>query len=281
MINKCSTILICLIVFAFCKSNAQPYILQSVGLAKPFSLNLYFGDQGKGAFVKYVGQTGNIALRIKSYKRDTSGRSDGQPDDETFIWDEMIDGKVNGTYTLMHNINAVEKASYWRKKDARKFDLVQLEGKRALESDRYLLHGALISFNHFDHHKLSIQYADGKTFNTLLPALDSPNPVRRSYIADYNFDGYDDIAFSIPDAGMGVYQEFSIFLYNRNSKRFEKLLEPDNSNAKCSCLCDVTLDPKKKLLVTACRGGARWWQDVYRFAANNKLVWVRSKDLSK
>lgn len=43
-------------------------------------------------------------------------------------------------------------------------------------------------------------------------------------IADYNFNGFDNVAFSIPDAGMGVYRTFSIYLYNPKSKRFNNFV---------------------------------------------------------
>lgn len=271
-------ITICLLIIT-AKSYAQPYILQSVGLSKPFSLEIYFGSRGKGAFVKYHGQNEIIALRIRNYKTDTTGRKDGQPDEETYVWDELVNGKVNGSYGLTHNINTVRIAWYIRKKDGKKFSLQHMEMKGASGNDQFLLHGAMISFNHIEHNKLKIQYPDGKYLDTTLPDFDSPNAARQSTIADYNFDGYDDIAFSIPDAGMGVYREFSIWLYHPVSRHFEKLTDPEYGKAKCSCLCDITLDAKNKLLFTSCRGGARWWQDVYRYTSASKLVWVRSKEM--
>ena len=262
------------------KGYAQPYILQSVGLSKPFSLEIYFGNQGKGAFLKYHGQNEIIALRIKNYKIDTAGRKDGQPDEETYVWDELVDGKVNGSYGLTHNINAVSNAYYIRKKDGKKFNLQYMESKGANGNDQYFLHGAMISFNHIENNKLNIRYGDGKYLATNLPDFDSPNAARQSIIADYNFDGYDDIAFSIPDAGMGVSRMFSIWLYHPVSKRFEKLADPEYGKAKCNCLCDIKLDAKNKLMFTACRGGARWWQDVYRYTSANKLLWIRSKEMN-
>ncbi|ULT41228.1 hypothetical protein KRR40_42165 [Niabella defluvii] len=47
-----------------------------------------------------------------------------------------------------------------------------------------------------------------------------PGGARQSYIADYNFDGYDDVAFSVADAGMGVYRQFTIYLYNPDTNSF-------------------------------------------------------------
>ncbi|WP_231424648.1 hypothetical protein [Pedobacter sp. Leaf250] len=279
--NKTVKIILSLLMLIVGKTYAQPYTLQSVGIAKSFSLDIYFGDKGKGAFVKYHGQKAIIALRIKNYSADNSGRTDGQPDLKTYVWDELVDGKINGTYGLTQDINSLKNIWYVRKKDGKRFKLQEIDSKGSKGNNQYLLHGALISFNHFDDHQLSIKYADGKFFNAGLPDFDSPNAVRQSTIADYNFDGYDDLAFSIPDAGMGVYREFSIFLFNPLSKHFDRLANPDFGKSKCASLCDVTLDPKKKLMFTACRGGARWWQDVYRYTSANKLVWVRSKEMDQ
>lgn len=257
---------------------AQPYRLQSVGVSKPFMLDIFFGEQGKGAFVQYIGQKNIIALRIKSVKVDTTGRSDGQPDVKTYIWNEIIDGQINGTYGLVLNLDEVTQGWYVRKRDAKGFNLTAMDTKGGLGNNQYFLNGTLISFNHFSDNRLTFEYPDKQKSIKSLPEVDSPNPFRRSYIADYNFDGYDDIAFSIPDAGMGVYQMFSIWLFNPASKRYEKLAEPNYSKGNCGCLCDVTLDSRKKLLFTSCRGSARWWQDVYRYVPGNKLVFVRSKD---
>ena len=276
---------IAIIIFGFLtmlagKSFAQPIRLQSVGLSKPFTLDLYFGNEGKGAGVKYKGQANMIALRIKSYGVDTSGRSSGKPDVVTYVWDEMIAGKVNGQYGLTKKLNAVENSWYFRKKDGRRFELQQLQNKEDSGNSTLIVHDALISFNRISNNKLEIKYSNGKTTSVILPNVDSPDARRQSYIEDYNFDGYDDLGFSIPDAGMGVYRTFGIWLYHPESKRFEKMIEPDFNHAECSSLCDVTLDKKKKLLFSTCRGGARWWQDTYRFSTNNRLIWLRSKELN-
>ncbi|UTX48364.1 hypothetical protein [Chryseobacterium sp. MA9] len=51
--------------------------------------------------------------------------------------------------------------------------------------------------------------------------------------------------YSVPDDGMGVYRMFDVYLYNPQSKRFEKLKEPDYSRSSCSCLCNVTVEKDK------------------------------------
>lgn len=261
-------------------SKAQPFTLKSVGESKEFGLKIYYGRTGKGAFVQYQGQKGIIPLKIISYKADTTGRSEGQPDFFSYVWEEIIDGKVNGKYHLMEGLRQISDVSYERKKDGRKFKLVMAEDKNDTYDgvNKYFLNGVMISFNHFYDDDLDFKYLDGAQLKTTLPSIDNPDAARQSIIEDYNFDGYDDIAFSIPDAGMGVYRTFTIWLFNPKTKRFAELKEPDYSRSKCECLCDVSVDKEKKLLKTGCRGGARWWNDVYHFDNKGNLKWVSSKE---
>lgn len=259
-------------------ANAQPFDLKSVGEARTFRLRIYFGTQGKGAFVQYQGQKGIIPLQVKSRTVDSTERKSGQPDFTTYVWNEVINGKVTGSYGLTLGLRETSDIWYLRKKDGKRFSLESTAQKSDSYDgeDKYLLHGALLSFNHTNHERLHIEYPDGRKKVKQLPDRDHPDQSRQSIIADYNFDGYDDVAFSIPDAGMGVYRIFSIWLYQPKSAQFEKLADPDYSRSNCSELCDVRIDQKKKLLFTSCRGGASWWQDVYRFNGPNKLVWVKS-----
>ncbi|MDR2238805.1 MAG: hypothetical protein LBE92_22040 [Chryseobacterium sp.] len=258
---------------------AQPFTFKSVGEAKEFRLTLYFGTGGKGAFVRYAGQKSIIPLQVKNYTRDTSGRDDGQPDTDHYVWDEIIDGKVNGTYRLSLMMHTFFDVSYTRKKDGRNFKLEAVDGKNEKYdgSDQYLLHGILISFNHFYNDRIVFEYGKGKKDSFNLLSIENPNSGRQSIIEDYNFDGYDDVAFSVPDAGMGVYRMFTVYLYDPEVKRFIRLKEPDYSRSSCTCLCDVTVDKKRKLLETGCRGGASWHKDTYRYDKNGTLRWNSSK----
>ncbi|MFS4470840.1 XAC2610-related protein [Chryseobacterium sp. T20] len=270
--------LFCFIIFSVVIS-AQPFILKSVGEAKEFRLTLYYGTKGKGAFVQYSGKKEIIPLQIKSFKVDDSGRSDGQLDINYYVWNEIIDGKVTGIYTFEMMHHTASNITYTRAKDNRKFKMEMMEDEKKYNgSNTYLLHAALLTFNHFYNNHFIITYSDGKKTAIELQSPDKPSFARQSIIEDYNFDGYDDIAFSVPDDGMGVYRMFEIYLYNPQSKRFEKLKEPDFSRSSCSCLCDVTVEKEKKFLITGCRGGARWHQDVYRFGKNGILEWISTKE---
>lgn len=258
--------------------QAQPVTLKSVDAEKEFRLKLYYGNGGKGAFAQYEGKKEIIPLRVKSYRLDTISGGPGQPAKHYFVWDEMVKGKFNGTYKMLQMKNYIVDPTYMRATDFRHFNLELVEEEGDPDGDdQYLLHGARISFNHFYNNKLLIEYPDGKKMNAELPFPDSPDAAQQSIIEDYNFDGYDDLAFTIPDAGMGVYSMFTIYLYNPKTKRFELFKEPDYSKSSCSCLCDVSVDKEHKLLYTGCRGGASWHQDAYRFDKNGVLRWVASQ----
>lgn len=192
--------------------HAQPFDLKSVGETKTFRLRIYFGTNGKGAFVQYHGQQGIIPLQVKSRTVDSTERKSGQPDFTTYVWNEVVNGKVTGNYGLTLGLREVLDIWYLRKKDGKRFSLESIVQKSESYdgADQYLLHGALLSFNHTQDNQLRISYPDGTKKTMQLPDFENPNQARQSIITDYNFDGYDDVAFSIPDAGMGVYRIFSI-----------------------------------------------------------------------
>jgi len=266
-----------ILTLLFSRLTAQPFSLKSTGPTKAFHLNIYYGTEGKGAFVQYRGQQGIIPLKLKSRVLQSNAKDKTEPSKITYVWDELVGGKVTGSYGLTQEAEKLSKVWYIRNKDAKLFKLENApEQEGDSGHDKYLLHGVLISFYHSTNELLSFRYPDGSAQSHHLPEFDLPDPVRQGILADYNFDGYDDVAFSIPDAGMGVYRTFSIYLYNPESKHFQQLAEPNDSKANCSGFCDVTLDRKNKLLMTSCRGAATWWKDAYRFTSGNKLVWLRS-----
>lgn len=275
--NKPSILLLLILYSSLTQLMAQPFLLKSQ--TKPsFSLKVYYGSKGKGGFVQYSGQKGIIPLQLKSYKRDSTDRDYGQPDEQVYVWNEIVNGKVSGTYSLREGLRYITDAWYLRGRDNRKFDLEQPEEKEEYDGvGKYLLHGTLIEFNHFYNDTFIFRYPNKTVSVLILPEIIQPGGARQSHIADYNFDGYDDLGFSVADAGMGVAQQYTIYLYHPKYQQFYLMPEPEYSEkVKCSCLCDVEVDEAKKELTTSCRGGARWWHDVWRFK-NGKWVWVRSK----
>jgi len=107
---------------------------------------------------------------------------------------------------------------------------------------------------------------------------ENEHAIRRHKIEDYNFDGYPDIAFSVPDQGMGVYRFFDIWMYNPKARTFSQLQCGQTPGSKCTCFCNVEIDKKRKHLLSSCRSGARWWQDVYTFDARGKLKFLKSRE---
>lgn len=60
--------------------------------------------------------------------------------------------------------------------------------------------------------QFTFTYPDGKVSSPNVISLDVPNVRRSCYIKDYNFEGYDDLAFSLPDAGLDVNKTFNILV---------------------------------------------------------------------
>jgi hypothetical protein len=277
MMAKKSLKLTLLFILLTATVTAKTFHLNSREATKPFGLRIYCTTEGKGAFVQYDGQQGFMPLRLKKFTVSKLTNSNKQPEGYYYEWDELVEGKVTGSYGIVEHSASVSEAWYVRKRDGKHFNLVTA-GKDALSENvqKYLLHGVLITFTSVcTDAQFMLTYPDGKVSTPGIISLDAADITRSSYIRDFNFDGYDDLAFSLPDAGMGVYQIFNIWLYNPVTRRFQLLEESQDARAKCSCLCEVKLNPEQKLLYTSCRGGARWWQDCYRIK-ENKLIWLRS-----
>ncbi|RZJ87708.1 MAG: hypothetical protein EOO20_15445 [Chryseobacterium sp.] len=252
--------------------QAQSYFLKFIDEKKPFSLYIYHGPEGKGAFVQYYGRTGLIALKLDKIKSQGSNY---------YKWIEKVNGKQTGVYELTEKNGKVLSAWYDRESDHRRFMFSEIHTEPAGKGvQKMLVNNVLITYN-TDAVKSRVYFSDVKGVNQTLDvdAVDALDAQRKSYIVDYNFDGYDDVAFSVPDAGMGVYRTFNIWLYNPKTKQYDALQPSMDERSKCSCLCDVSLDKKNKLIMTSCRGGAQWWEDTYRITKSNQLVWVRSKPM--
>lgn len=255
--------------------NARALRLQSVGEQKNFELNLFYGDEGKGAFVQYKGQKGILELKINNYSKESANTDEPQYYFETFVWDEIVDGKINGTYTLLTENDNFREAHYLRKKDGRKFYFKHISN---LKTQELYLNNTRISYDIKRSPYVSIIDEKGGATDFVLPDISDPPRERSLEINDYNLDGYDDLGFSAPDAGMGVYSVYYILVYDPESQNFQNMQEPDYSKSECQCLCNVLVDEFERKMTTSCRGGARWYLDVYKMK-NGKWVFEKSEDV--
>lgn len=267
--------LLIILSFTFLASNlhAQPFDLKSIGEKKEFQLTIYFDGNGKGAFVRYKNHNAIIPLSLKSITADSSEVEYGQPSFKTYTWNEIVDGKVNGIYKLTEWPRNIADISYTRKKDNRIFNLALNDKDKYDGSDKYFLNNILISFNHFFYDQLSFKFQDNTVQKINLPALGSGDAVRRAYIKDYNFDGYDDISFTV--SNNGTITSYIAFLYNPKFKKYNQLIEPNYKNSKCKSPCEMNIDSKLNMLYTTCIVDSAVWRDYYHFE-NEKLIWFKS-----
>lgn len=92
---------------------------------------------------------------------------------------------------------------------------------------------------------------------------------------DFNFDGYVDLSTW---AVVGqVNRMVVVYLYDPADHRFHTLRMPDNAPVNCDGFWDLTPDSELRLLTSSCRGGPRWFTDVYRFTPRGDLYVYRSQ----
>lgn len=95
--------------------------------------------------------------------------------------------------------------------------------------------------------------------------------------ADYNFDGYEDLA-SRASAGQ-VNETVVVHLYDAGSGAFRELKAPANTNASCEGFWSLMPDAKHRTLTSSCRSGPMWYSDVYQYDGN-QLYLYRSMRLA-
>lgn len=260
-------------------SVAQPFTFISKNTAKPIVFTLSWTGDGKAAFVRYKGKSAVIPLKLKHSDLDTTERSAGQPDTQYYKWNELYGGQVTGEYGLSMLGKNLYDVYYIRYNDGRRFEFTMMEDSAPFDGKQQaLLHQVMFNFNVSENNMLEIKYGNGTVVRKALTALPD-NGIRYTMIADYNFDGYDDISFSSPDFGQGVYRIFDIFLFDPATKKYKLLELPANGKRVCGELCDVKINIKTKTLSSSCRGGAGWHRDDYRFDKTGKLVWLKSAEV--
>ena len=91
-------------------------------------------------------------------------------------------------------------------------------------------------------------------------------------VDDYNFDGFQDFSIHQPDAGQGVYEVYSLYIYNQKTSKFNLVEVPEKPEPNCIFLCDLKIDRKNKRIISSCRGGAKWHKDYWVFNKKGKIV---------
>ena len=79
-------------------------------------LSIAFSEDGTALYAQYAGQTGTLPLRWRSEEMQNEGAYPVTIE----TYDEMLDGEVNGTYTLTHS-GIWDYAEYTRGKDGKVF----------------------------------------------------------------------------------------------------------------------------------------------------------------
>jgi hypothetical protein len=100
--------------------------------------------------------------------------------------------------------------------------------------------------------------------------LTSPPDFDPVMVADYNFDGYQDIATYGGMGGM-VNAQFNLYLWNAKQQRFS-LFKGDTTN--------LELDSKHQLIKTSTRSGPRWYETYYASDQGKLYVAIETAMLS-
>lgn len=120
-----------------------------------------------------------------------------------------------------------------------------------------------------EHYRL--RQPDGSQIELEIPEANEAEP--RFEVADYDFDGHDDLGVSIA-AGM-VNEAYHLYLYRPAQRRYEFLPMPETLIDRINCSSFSGLERKvaERALYSNCRSGPRWYYDAFRFDAQGQ-PWV-------
>jgi hypothetical protein len=96
--------------------------------------------------------------------------------------------------------------------------------------------------------------------------------------ADFNFDGFPDLAFA---ATLGqVNDQYQVFLFDPAARRFVELSPPkDAPPVSCDGFWNLKPDPQTRTLFSSCRSGPIWYTDAYRFDSDGRVYVYRSANM--
>ncbi|MCX3264853.1 hypothetical protein [Pedobacter agri] len=146
-----------------------------------------------------------MILNLRKFTTSVLTNTNHQPEGYYYQRDELLGKKVNGRYGIVEHSGKITTAWYTRISDGKQFNLTGTVKNAAIDQMQKLLtHNVKITFawTGLDS-QFMFNYPDGMVSSPNFSSLDAEGVSRSCYIKDYNFDGYNDIAFSIEDAGMG------------------------------------------------------------------------------
>lgn len=118
--------------------------------------------------------------------------------------------------------------------------------------------------------RLAVETSQGGGRQLLEPSTDAEGGYRLSH-ADYNFDGFQDLAAS---ATLGQVNEvYSVYLYVPATGRFRALAAPTGPEISCEGLWTLSPDPLSRTLSSSCRSGPMWYSDVYRYQGDRLYLY--------
>lgn len=109
--------------------------------------------------------------------------------------------------------------------------------------------------------------------DTLALSLTESSAPRAIKAADYNYDGFKDLAVTTAGTQPGEVR-YDIFLYHPAEKTFEPL-EP-GEGSRCDALTNIKLLRAENAISITCRAGGKPMADVYRWEDAFTLAYVRS-----
>lgn len=250
-------------------STAQPFKFKTKEGVNPIALQLSWHNEGKGAAILYNGKNEPVMLKVKSYQKDTSDSAVGAQSEERFIWEEITKGRATGEFSVKMRDSTLYDMSYIRYSDRKKtdFDYIPDTTKYNVKSVA-ILHGVQFEFFSFYKQDLTLSYEDGESRRITLEECPEDKP-RYCEIADFNFDGIDDIGFVFTDE-TGLNLIYNIFIYNPLSKKFAPLILPDLEEDKFRIL-NPKFNATDKSLTVSYKSGPSWNSYLYKFGKNDQL----------
>lgn len=139
------------------------------------------------------------------------------------------------------------------------------------DSSLVILHDVKFKFSAFYDRDLTISYQDGEISKINLEESPEDKP-RYCEIADFNFDGIDDIGFIFTDE-TGLNLIYNIFIYNPQSRKFLPLFLPDLEEDKFRIL-NPKFNTTDKSLTVSYKSGPSWISYRYKFGKNYRLKFI-------